>query len=221
MKTVIEETNGYVEANMYDDKDYENKNPIINVEIRLPRKDNPNAVLETFFVFPRAWEEEGKEKYKGEGKKSLCKVIQQLIDEKKLTPKTGIELEASGGKASKDFTSTESEKELDAFLAKYPKALEILNKIIKTNQWLARELPDRPYTDADKVKDKARLAEDIRQNQRLVAYYKTYGFTVVPGKDEGNRTPMTGTIGGILSACQTGGKKTRRTKKTRKFSRRK
>jgi hypothetical protein len=106
MKTVIEERNGYVTANLYADEDHENENPIINVEIRLPRKDNPNAVLETFFVFPRVSEEEGKEKYKGEGKKALCKVIRQLVTEKKLTPTTGIELEASGGKASKDFTST-------------------------------------------------------------------------------------------------------------------
>ena len=218
MNTIVEQTGRLVEANTYD----ENGNHIINIEIRLPGKDTPNAFLETFFVFPRTRQEKGSEKYKGEGKRALCKVIKQLVSEKKIEEKTVIELEASGGKAAKGFTSTESEESLNEFLSKYPTALKYLNESIRRNEWMAEKLPDRPYTAADRVKDKARLAEDIRQNQRLVAYYKTYGFTVVPGKDEGNRTPMTGTIGGILSACQkTGGKKTRRTKKTRKFSRRK
>ena len=54
----------------------------------------------------------------------------------------------------------------------------------------------------------AEFVEEVKRNRRLVAYYETYGFKVVPGKDSGNRTPMTGTVGGILTACsKTGGKK--------------
>jgi hypothetical protein len=124
------------------------------------------------------------------------------------------------GKLLRILHQLESEEALDKFLASYPTAFAILNKTIKTSQWMARELPDRvQYSDADRIKDKAREVEGIRQNQRLVAYYKTYGFKVVPGRDQGDRTPMKGTVGGILSACgrkPTGGKKTRRRQRTRR-----
>jgi hypothetical protein len=49
------------------------------------------------------------------------------------------------------------------------------------------------------------------QTRTLVAYYETYGFKVVPGKeDEGNGPLMRGTIEGILQACSTTGGKKRR-----------
>jgi hypothetical protein len=203
MNTVVKQTGRIVEANTYD----EDGSTIVEINIRLPGQSDPKAFLQHFYVVPRLEKMKGREKYKGVGKKALCKVIKQLKDEDKLKPETVIELEASGGTVPDDFTSTESEESLDKFLAQFPRALEELIRDVK--------LEKREIT----IQDKARLAEAIRQNHRLIAYYKTYGLTVV--EDKGESARMTGTIGGILSACQkTGGKKTRRIKRKQKFSRR-
>jgi hypothetical protein len=205
MNTVVKQTGRLVEANTYD----EDGSTIVEINIRLPKPNDPKAFLAHFYVVPRLEKMKGREKYKGVGKKALCKVIGGLVEEKKLTPETMIELDASGGTVPEGFTTTESEESLDKFLASYPSALADLNHDVK--------LEKREIT----IQDKARLAEAIRQNHRLIAYYKTYGLTVV--EDKGESARMTGTIGRILSACQTGGarRKTHRTKRMRKFSRRK
>lgn len=191
MNTVVKQTGRLVEANMYD----EDGSTIVEISLQLPKPNDPTAFLRTFYVVPRLEKMKGREKYKGLGKKALCKLIGGLVEEKKLTPETPIELDASGGTVPKEFTSTESEESLDKFLASYPSALADLDHDVK--------LEKREIT----IQDKARLAEAIRQNHRLIAYYKTYGLTVV--EDKGESARMSGTIGGILSACQTGGKKRR------------
>lgn len=195
MNAVVKQTGRLVEANTYD----EDGSTIVEINIRLPKPNDPKAFLAHFYVVPRLEKMKGREKYKGIGKKALCKLISGLVEEKKLTPETVIELDASGGTVPDGFTSTESEESLDKFLASYPSALADLSHDVK--------LEKRTMT----VMDKARLVEAIRQNHRLIAYYKTYGLNVV--EDKGESARMTGTIGGILSACQTGGKKTRRRRK--------
>ena len=149
---------------------------IVEIDIFLPDPTSElNVSLEQFYVRPRA-DKGDTTNYRGEGKKALCYLINELVTENKLEPKTVIKLTAF---ASPDPTSKDvvSKEESDAIMAKYPNIT-------------------------------AKFVEEVKRNRRLVAYYETYGFEVVPGEDSGNRTPMTGTVGGILSACsKTGGKK--------------
>ncbi len=201
MNTVVTQTGNMVDAsiNSSDGK------TLAELVLLLPSKNRSVPFLNHFYVLPRLEKEKGSEKYKGLGKRLLCETITKLIGEKKLELEDNIELDASGGSAPEDFTSTESEEDLDTFLAEYPKVLSDLAHDAK--------LEKREIT----VEDKARLAEAIRQNHKLIAYYtNTYGFEVV--EDSGQSARMRGTIQGILSACKSGGQR-RKTRGRRKATR--
>lgn len=193
-ETVVKQNGIRVEASI----NSTGREKLAHLLLRLPSQGSPFAYLNQFYVVSRVEKEKCSEQHKGLGKRLLCETIGWLINEKLLKPETNIKLEASGGCASEEFTSTESEETLNAFLTKYPKAMEDLKKDANREK---REIT---------IEDKARLAEAIRQNHRLIAYYtKTYGFEV--DEDFGECARMSGTIQGILNACKSGGKR----KKTR------
>jgi hypothetical protein len=197
MNVVVESRGRLVSATLYGS----DRQRLAIVKLRLPGGGNPNAFLSSFYVFPRLEKAPGREQYKGLGKYLMCAVITKLVADGTLTPKTILELQASGGTVPDGFTSSESEESLDAFLAPYPSALADLKHDVVT-------LSKRTIT----REDKARLAESIRQNHRLVAYYTAYGFRVVA--DYGESANMSGTIDGILSACKSGGKRKTRRRRT-------
>jgi hypothetical protein len=202
MNTVVTQTGNMVEASIIDSSDGEE---LAELVLLLPSKHRSVPFLNHFYVVSRVEKRKGSEKHKGLGKRLLCETITKLIDEEKLKPDDNIELDASGGSAPEGFKSTESEKSLDTFLAKYPKALSDLAHDAKREE---REIT---------VEDKGRLAEAIRQNHKLIAYYsKTYGFSVV--EDSGQSARMRGTIQGILNACKSGGQR-RKTRGRRKATR--
>ena len=157
--------------------------------------------LHTFYVIPRKADPASKE-YKGLGKAMLCAVINKLIQDGRLQSTDEIELEASGGnstpaqqKALRESGMTD--EEMKASLKKYKGLLGDLESY-------CREAEDREIEREDLVVTIC----NINENQRLVEYYKTYGFTQIPGEDRGFVTGMKGKVSGILSACSPkGGKK--------------
>ena len=98
-------------------------------------------------------------------------------------------------------SSSESEGALDAVLKDYPGAYKPRTDMIqipRTNNYIFKLAK---ITDEERRQDKAEAVIKIRENRKLIAYYETYGFKVVPGGDEGVKTKMRGTIEGIVSAC--------------------
>lgn len=179
---------------------------LVEIRLRLPVREMP-AFLNHFYVVPRKDNLKGSERYKGLGKQMLCKTITTLVDQKQLKPTTMLQLDAAGGWAPKGFTSTDTEESLDARLAPYPNLLKELAYNAKIDgRAVTRE-------------DKAIYVESMRLNNKLVEYYKTYGFKVV--RDDGTSALMEGPIEGILKACQSGGRRTKtRRQRTSRTSRR-
>jgi len=169
---------------------FEDDEDLAYLQLSFPTSRRPYAFLHSFYVYPRLNKKPDSAKYKGMGKRLLCFVIARMIDENRLRPDTSIELEASGGTLPENFVSSESERSLDSFLSAYPIAVTDMQHDVE-------QVQKRTVTRADK----ANLAERIRQNHRLIAYYETYGFKVV--KDDGEAARMSGTIAGILDECHT------------------
>lgn len=166
-----------------------------NIVFVLPREDRP-AFLRAFYV------EHPSEK--GLGKKMLCAVIRRYSAE--LTGKF-IELEASGGKCPENHVHEEDEPTLDAFLDKYP----AMKKDLEHDANLGRNRSEPRVSPSYEMKAEAVCA--VRQNRKLVAYYRTFGFQTID--DGGIVEKMRASADDVLSECKKGGRK----KKTRKAQR--
>jgi hypothetical protein len=122
----------------------------------------------------------------------LCLAIRTLLEDQNLSPETPLRLEACGGKCDESKTRAvlrdTSERELDAFLAGFPASLAEVE---------ARE--GRKAT----LEEKAELKCEYDENQRLVSYYRRYGFSVEPlGEALLLYTPMLTTLGAALRTCR-------------------
>ena len=214
----------------------------VDIVLVLPFRKIKHAVLERFFVMPR--KKTGTKEFRGEGKKALCYLMNTLVNEvdkdKKLDIKTVVEVEAEASMSPDDPTSTEPTKDFDTLLKEFPNAKGYLdppnvpkNVLVPTgkmNAFTGKPISERqtiyvpgpPYSDEEVVARKARLEKTIPQNRKLVKYYETYGFDVVPEKDYGYKTKMTGTVEKILNACKPAGaarKTTRRRRRTQRTRR--
>ena len=164
-----------------------------------------NGFIHSFYVLPRVYKfsKEEQQEVKGLGKELICAVFGRLMKQGKLTATDKIGLEASGGSPTKEQVDAvvKSEEELIKELERFPGFVEDLKKYYK--------IDDEGMTFQRYL---ARGVATIRENDRLVEYYKTYGFKVV--KDNvPNATEMVGTVQGIMSTCGAlakGGRKTRR-----------
>lgn len=189
-------------------------NIMVEVVLELPANGKP-AYLERFFVLPRKYAETpaDTQKHKGAGKKALCFLINKLVTEKKLEASDVIQLHAEATRQPSAPAAPESLESLRAFLKRYPGTEAKLFPKTRLTK-VGRQWKQAPvtYTDEERLQGLKQFVDDARQNHKLIAYYETYGFNVVPGGDEGTRTLMRGTIGGILGAC---GKPTGAARKTR------
>jgi len=195
---------------------------LVSVDLNIPDRDKSGKLLEPayiqdFYVIPRR--ETGTRKYAGEGKKALCFLINKLVSDGVLNEGDAIQLDAKGSQrppaAASASEPPESLESLQTYLKDYPTVAANLFpptqlrpvKKGKRTDW--KHVPVT-YTDEEKLQKMRNIVTAIRANRKLIAYYETYGFKVVPGKDEGVTTKMTGTVGKILNACsKTGGKKRR------------
>lgn len=211
----------------------EGKTLIVEIDIRLPKYEGGPASLERFFVLPRKAAQtvkelaKAKDKYRGEGKKALCYLMNELVNNKELTADTVIQVEAQAS-ISPDAASTEPTKDFDTLLKEFPKANEYIApkvrfepKVVNHKRVRVRVEYPRPTVELQKIKADLEIA--IPQNRKLVKYYnETYGFKVDPEEDYGDKTKMTGTVGEILNACKPAGagrKTTRRRRRTRRTRR--
>lgn len=154
-----------------------------------------------FYVNPRKVKTSVRD-YKGLGKAMLCAVVNKLIQDGRLQSTDEIELEASGGNCSKEDQAgrTESLEEMETFLNKYEGLLESIRNYY-------REEEGREELRREDILD---TYCNVLANQKLVVYYKTFGFNPIPGQDQGWVTGMKGDVSGIVSACSPkGGRKTK------------
>jgi len=118
---------------------------------------------------------------KGLGKKMLCTILKELIKNKKITRNASITLAAAGGRYTpecKKHASSMSDNEIELFLKQFPKE---------------------------------NIGEDIRQtyciikdNMKLVDYYKQYGLFTTKDKDGyGKSVEMNGEVKQVLKQCST------------------
>jgi hypothetical protein len=133
---------------------------------------------------------------RGLGKRMLCLAIRTLTTEQKLSLETPLRLEACGGKCDESKTSAvlrcTSERELDAFLKRFPTSLA--------------EFEGRVGRKAT-LEEKAEMKCGYDKRHALVKYYGQYGFVEEPlgpdGEDTLFCTPMITTLGAALRACDT------------------
>ena len=165
------------------------------------------ATLYTFYVYPRS--DTLSREYKGLGKAMLCAAVRYLIEMKKLTPETRIYLTAEPSQPTIDYgASALSDEELDVILTRYRDALKSRGDF-RAIQYITVLRGPR--------EGKVALVNAIRQTDRLIAYYGTYGFKATA--HDGESAELSGTIGGILAACASGGRRRRRTAKNRRRTR--
>jgi hypothetical protein len=164
---------------------------LAEIVFTLPSPGRP-AFLDAFYV--RSPTE------KGLGKRMLCAVLTKYSD---LLKGQFIELQASGGRCHGTHVATESEAELDAFLAKYP---EVVAKLERDAGLEGRLAPSK--------EEKGIAVCAIRQNPKLIQYYQTYGFEIV--EDHGDHADMRAKAEDVLKACTTSGGAKRTTRKTRR-----
>jgi hypothetical protein len=196
---------------------------LLSVDLNIPDRDTTGKLLEPayiqdFYVTPRR--ETGTRKYAGEGKKALCFLINKLVSDGVLNKGDAIQLDAIASERSSlppiDISvSTDTlKKELDPYPSLKKRAV-VTNQVKNTakgatakGHYIAVPVPNP--TDDELRGVIIPLVQKLRANRKLVAYYETYGFDVVPEADYGDETKMTGTVGKILNACsKTGGKKRR------------
>ena len=132
---------------------------------------------------------------RGLGKRMMCLAIRTLTEEKSLRLETPLRLEACGGKCDDRKTRAvlrdTSERELDAFLARFPASLAEFERHVGRKATL---------------EEKAELKCEYDENQRLVSYYRRYGFSEEPlGEALLLYTPMLTTLGAALRACRATG----------------
>lgn len=180
---------------------------LAEMTLTLPSRASPEGFLHTFYVNPRKNRADGQANvtaYKGLGKAMMCAVINKLVSEGSLSPTDVIGLEASGGNSTMEQRKAMRESGMTD--AEMKESLGKYNGLLGDLENYCRDAEDREVNREDLVETLC----NVNENKRLVEYYKTYGFTVVPGKDRGYVTEMTGTVGGILGACKPKGGKTRR-----------
>jgi hypothetical protein len=206
---------------------------LLSVDLNIPDRDTTGKLLEPayiqdFYVTPRR--ETGTRKYAGEGKKALCFLINKLVSDGVLNKGDAIQLDAIASERSSlppiDISvSTDTlKKELDPYPSLKKRAV-VTNQVKNTakgatakGHYIAVPVPNP--TDDELRGVIIPLVQKLRANRKLVAYYETYGFKVVPGEDRGVNTRMRGTIKEIVNECnlardaalaarKTGGKKRR------------
>jgi hypothetical protein len=170
---------------------------LADIGFTLPPRAGGPASLNTFYV--RSPTE------KGLGKKMLCAMLTKYSG---LLEGKFIQLEASGGRCPGTHVHTESEADLDAFLAPYPKVVEGLEH--DANLETKPEEPQR----APSKEEKGIAVCAMRQNRKLIEYYKTYGFTIV--EDHGDYADMRAKAEDVLKACTRSGGAKRSKCKTRR-----
>lgn len=179
---------------------------LADMSMTLPNpRTREGGFLHTFYVNPRKVNTSVRG-YKGLGKAMLCAVVNKLIQDGRLQSTDEIELEASGGNCSKEdqLAIDKPSEEIEAFLGTYEGLLESIRDYYRDTE--GREEPV-----ALRREDILDTYCNVLANQKLVAYYKTFGFKPIAGQDHGWVTGMKGSVSGILKACvPTGGKKTRR-----------
>jgi hypothetical protein len=207
---------------------------LLSVDLNIPGRNTDGelsepAYIQDFYVLPRR--NTGTREYAGQGKKALCFLINKLVSDGVLKEKDAIQLDAKGSQrplaAASASEPPESLESLQTYLKDYPTVAANLFpptqlrpvKVGRRKDW--KHVPVT-YTDEEKLQKMRDKVTAIRANRKLIAYYETYGFKVVPGKDEGVTTKMTGTVGEILKACDPTGaarKKTRRRRRTQRTRR--
>jgi hypothetical protein len=201
---------------------------LVSVHLNLPGPDSGGAAyLKDFYVLPRR--NTGTREYAGEGKKALCFLINKLVSDGVLKEEDAIQLDAIASQRSPlpPIDISESTDTLKKELDPYP---SLKKKAVVTT--LSRKMTPGPGKGAwipvpveNPSEDQRRgviipLVQTLRANRKLVAYYETYGFKVVRGKDEGTVTKMRGTIGEILNKCNpTGAARKTKTRRRRQRNR--
>ena len=194
-------------------------NVLARLMIQLPHRElEKKGSIELFKVTSR---EDGEDKLKGLGKAMLCAVFKKLKEDRRLYDEDPITLTAVGGFID-NLLAPDPETDisvLEETIGKYRHGDSYLKhkKDAYANPKSYENIVGRKY-----IQDLILTVTNINQTRKLIEYYGRYGFVVIPGEDYGIHANMTSTVGKILSACSPPkGGKTRRTKKTRKFSRRK
>lgn len=160
-----------------------------NISFSLPRKRRSHAFLHMF-----------ESSQKGLGKKMFCALITHLVGSGALREDTEVRLQASGGSCSHD-EHTESEESIDAYLTEYPD----LRRDVEHDAMLEKRAPT--------YEEKAHAVCASRANDKLIAYYRRYGFEVI--EKFGTYADMTSTVSKIMAECgRPGGGRTRRTKRS-------
>ena len=122
----------------------------------------------------------------------MCLAIRTLLDVEHLSPETPIRLEASGGRCDSEKVAAalrdNDEHELDAALAHFPSAVSDF---------------EDDYGRPPNRREKAKMMCEYDENQRLVDYYRRYGFKEEPtdGGPYLSFTPMRSTLGDAHAAC--------------------
>jgi hypothetical protein len=131
----------------------------------------------------------------GLGRRMMCLAVRVLLSTENLSPETPFRLEASGGKCDhlkiRAVLLRHDEHELDSFLKRHQAALDAFAD---------------DYGRLPTLEEKATMKCEYDENQRLVAYYKRYGFMEdeVSEISDLNYTPMHCTLGAALDACDAG-----------------